>query len=367
MKRMVKIAAKSFAAIVALFCLISAIAFSSVKISLLSFIGDDPSRTEAFLYVMSLENHALATVLPEGFDRSLGRDALELFTSINLRNMKTFLISEIPGLRAATPKILIAGKGTDFTNLPIESSPPEDLDVWEGSDGQAEEEPPKQAQIPSGEPAVFIYSSHNTESYLPFLPGETDPDRAWHKEKNVTLLGKRLGERLEDKGIKTLVNEVDIQALRKKRNMNYFQSYRVSREIAVEAMNRHKQIQYYFDIHRDSSRKSVTTATINGKTYAKPYFVIGEDHPKYRENLEFATKLHQAIQEKYPGLSRGVFGKSKADGDGVYNQDLNENALLIEIGGVDNTLEELYRTVDVLAEVFSEYYWGEAKEASANK
>lgn len=364
---MVKFVAKSFATVVALFCLVSAIAFSSVKISLLSFIGDDPSRTEAFLYVMSLENHALKSVIPEGFEQSLGRDALELFTNINLRNMKTFLISEIPGLHAATPKIIIAGKGTDFTNLPIESPPPDDLDVWEGGDDPVEEPPAAKEQTSSGEPVVFIYSSHNTESFLPLLPHVTDPNRAWHKEKNVTLLGKRLGEKLEEKGIKTMVNKTDIQALLKKRNMNYFQSYKVSREIAVETMKQKKEIRFYFDIHRDSQRRGVTTATIKGKTYAKPYFVIGEEHPKYRKNLEFATRLHHAIQEKYPGLSRGVFGKTKADGDGVYNQDLTENALLIEIGGVDNTLEELYRTVDVLAEVFSEYYWGEAKEASTQK
>ncbi|MFS0643414.1 stage II sporulation protein P [Siminovitchia sp. 179-K 8D1 HS] len=365
---MVKFAAKSFATVVALFCLISAIAFSSVKISLLSFIGDDPSRTEAFLYVMSLENHALKSSIPEGFERSLGRDILELFTNINLRNMKTFLISEIPGLHAATPKIIIAGKGADFTNLPIESPPPDDLDVWEeGNDDPVEESSPPKKQTTTGEPVVFIYSSHNTESFLPLLPNVKDPNRAWHKEKNVTLLGKRLGEKLGEKGIKTLVNEVDIQALLKKRNMEYFQSYSVSREIAVETMKRHKQIQFYFDIHRDSSRRSVTTTTINGKTYAKPYFVIGKEHPNYKKNLELASHLFNALQEKYPGLPRGVYGKTKADGDGVYNQDLAENALLIEIGGVDNTLEELNRTVDALAEVFSEYYWGEAKEASKEK
>jgi stage II sporulation protein P len=31
--------------------------------------------------------------------------------------------------------------------------------------------------------------------------------------------------------------------------------------------------------------------------------------------------------------------------------------MLIEFGGVDNTFEELYRSSDALAEVFSEYYW----------
>ena len=33
------------------------------------------------------------------------------------------------------------------------------------------------------------------------------------------------------------------------------------------------------------------------------------------------------------------------------------NAMLIEIGGVDNTFEEMYLTVDAFADVFSEFYW----------
>ncbi|GIN21358.1 stage II sporulation protein P [Siminovitchia fordii] len=360
---MLKLAAKFFVTVTALFCLVSLIAFSSVKISLLSFIGNDPSRTDSFLYVMSLENQALKSVLPEGHKRSFGKDALELFTNINLRNMKSFLISEIPGLNAATPKIIVAGKGTDFTNLPIESPPPADFDVYEGGEEYSEEKPEEELQ--TRDHAVFIYSTHNTESFLPMLPGVKNPNLAWHKEKNVTLLGQRLGKKLEEKGIKTLVNNKDIQGILKKRGMGYEQSYTASREVVVEAMKQNKQVQYYIDIHRDSLRRAVTTTTVNGEKFAKCLFVVGEAHPNYEKNLEFATNLHHSIQKKYPGLSRGVFGKTKAGGNnGVYNQDLSENSLLIEIGGVDNTEEELNRTVDALADVISDYYWGESVEVN---
>ncbi len=47
--------------------------------------------------------------------------------------------------------------------------------------------------------------------------------------------------------------------------------------------------------------------------------------------------------------------------NGVYNQDVSENALTIEMGGVDNTMEQLYNTTEVFAEVFSEYYWNAEK------
>lgn len=31
--------------------------------------------------------------------------------------------------------------------------------------------------------------------------------------------------------------------------------------------------------------------------------------------------------------------------------------MLIEIGGVDNTFEEMYLTVDAFSDAFSEFYW----------
>ncbi|GAE91129.1 stage II sporulation protein P [Gracilibacillus boraciitolerans JCM 21714] len=60
--------------------------------------------------------------------------------------------------------------------------------------------------------------------------------------------------------------------------------------------------------------------------------------------------------EKYGGAGR----------NGVYNQDVSNNALTIEFGGVDNTMEELYNTSEVFAEIFSEYYWDAQKVSGSN-
>lgn len=73
--------------------------------------------------------------------------------------------------------------------------------------------------------------------------------------------------------------------------------------------------------------------------------------------------MHNLLDKKYPGLSRGVI--VKREGNGKYNQDLSQNAILIEFGGVDNTFEELYRSSDALADVFSEYYW-QAEKVNQN-
>ena len=44
--------------------------------------------------------------------------------------------------------------------------------------------------------------------------------------------------------------------------------------------------------------------------------------------------------------------------NGVYNQDLSSNSLLIELGATDNTIEEVLNTLNVIAEVLKEYIKG---------
>ncbi|GIN70371.1 stage II sporulation protein P [Bacillus sp. J14TS2] len=370
---MFRFVAKSTLIIIAIFCLTSAIAFSSIKVNFLSFLGEDFSRTESFLYLMSLENHSLTSVLDTQKESSLGEVALEFMTNINLTDMKTFLITEIPGLRAVTPQILIAGKGTDFTNLPIESPPPKDFDYWENEEDanpeqkeqENKEEKEKTEKDLTEDYKVYIYHTHTYESFFPMLPNAKEANETFHKEKNITLFGKRLSEKLKDKGINTLVEQKDIQALLNERNMDYGQSYVASREVAAETLNQNKGIDIVFDIHRDAARKDTTTTEINGKSYAKVMFVIGTGHDHFEKNFAFANDLHQLLEKKYPTVSRGAFKKQKSMGsNGVYNQDLAEKSIVMEIGGIDNTEEELNRTVDALADVISEYYWDDAVETT---
>ncbi len=178
-----------------------------------------------------------------------------------------------------------------------------------------------------------------------------------HGEINITKVSDRLAEGLEQKGIGTQVDKTDFGELLNELGMGYHQSYEVSRDVVAEAMAGNQEIQYMFDLHRDALRRDKTTQTIEGEDYAKILFVIGTGHPDYENNLKVATELHALIEEAYPGMSRGVYQKDGSGGNGIYNQDMADNALLIEFGGVDNTMEELYRSADALAEVFSEYYW----------
>jgi stage II sporulation protein P len=109
-----------------------------------------------------------------------------------------------------------------------------------------------------------------------------------------------------------------------------------------------------FDIHRDSKKRSDTTINLNGKDYPTIAFIVSRSSINYEENFKFAELLHNKIEEKFPRLSRGVFVKDNPPKQNTYNQDIFGNSVLLEIGGVENTLQEEFRAADVLAEIIKE-------------
>jgi stage II sporulation protein P len=323
---------------------------------------------ETFVRLFGFENHYFSQMLPE--ERQKVNYSAMLFrmaTSVNPDDPRSLLGSELPGFALYDSKIIVAGEGTDYTNMPYESAPPLEVmlaerqasleDLEEADKKHEEKQVPPPAQTTGGRKVVYIYHTHTRESYLPALKGVTDPDLAFHRTVNVTKVGEKLAEELQKRGIGAEISKVDIEAELKKQGMKYYQAYDMSRKTVVEAMSRNHDLQYFIDIHRDARRRKYTTVTINGADYARVAFIIGGENAKYEKNLQLATQLHYLLQKKYPGLSRGVIEKKGAETNGKFNQDLSENAILIEFGGVDNTFEELFRSVSALADVFSEYYW----------
>lgn len=95
------------------------------------------------------------------------------------------------------------------------------------------------------------------------------------------------------------------------------------------------------------------------------YFIVGRENKNYESNLALAKELNKMLEKQFPGISRGVFVKTKDDGNGVYNQDLSSQSMLLEFGGIENNSIELDHSIKAFAEVFSEYYW-EAEEVNGN-
>ena len=304
---------------------------------------------------------------------------LRFLTDLNPDDPRSLLAREMPGMQLDRSVLLRSGSGgihdapedLEPTMLDHRGGAPEsrsslglDQQAEAGSDSKlpidrhdAEQHPsPQQSLQPnimSDRKVVFIYHSHNRESWLPELSedaGDPSDDKI-----NITLVGKRLAEQLEAQGIGAAHSNKDYASTVPSYSWN--NSYQYSRQTVEEALATYEDLNFIFDIHRDSQRRSKTTVKIRGVDYAQVYFIIGHKNPNWKQNEAFASRIQEKLERDYPGLSRGIWGKSAANGNGEYNQSVSPGSVLIEIGGIENTLRESYRTADALAKAIAEVYW----------
>lgn len=177
--------------------------------------------------------------------------------------------------------------------------------------------------------SIYLYNTHNLETYK--------------DGTSVCEVSRLFSKNLKKLGINTIVEDEKTSDFLVT-GLNY---YDISRNFIKEQLNKESNIDYYIDIHRDSV--SNTIVEINGKKYAKVLFVLGLDNENYKENKTVMQKMHQYLEDNYKGLSKGILEKSGKDVNGIYNQDLGSNVLLIEIGGIDNTKEEIINTTETLS------------------
>lgn len=303
-----------------------------------------------------------------------------LLTDINPGDPKTLLARELPGLGDDDAVLLRKGKGTDVAEAPVDywgggaaakpsATPNATPSASPGATQAQAAASPSASPTPasatsagkpttSGRNVVMFYHSHNRESWVPEL-GIKDPSLAYDDKKNITLVGKRMAEKLNALGIGAVDYSPDYASTEKDYNFAY--SYKYSQKTVKEAFAANPDLTYLFDIHRDSSTRDKTTITIDGKDYAQIYFIIGQKNPNWKKNEQFATKVSELLEAKKPGISRGIWAKSLHDGNAEYNQSMSPNNILIEIGGPYNTLEECNRTADLLADVIADIYWDAEK------
>ena len=71
--------------------------------------------------------------------------------------------------------------------------------------------------------------------------------------------------------------------------------------------------------------------------------------------VDKCINYYDIINEKYPKLSRGIYEVDIPDWPEIYNQDLDKNAILIELGAKYNNMNEVLNTIDVLADALTKY------------
>ncbi len=238
-------------------------------------------------------------------------------------------------------------------NLYVSKNVKKNQAVQTSSDEIAQEEKSDYVDDPHpvdvSNPSVYLYNTHQLEGYN-FKNYEE-----YNITPNVMMASYILREKLNKKGISTIAETSNITDFLNSNGWNYASSYKASRYFMKETFKKYKNIKLSIDIHRDAISKEASTVKIGKKNYAKVLFVVGMEHKKANQNLGTANKINALLKKEYPTLTRGVMKKSGKYVNGIYNQDLNKNIILLELGGNKNTIEEVLNTIEILANIIQDY------------
>ena len=201
----------------------------------------------------------------------------------------------------------------------------------------------------SSSPQVYIYNTHQTESY------SMKTLEPYNITPSVMMASYLMKEHFQKAGIETIVEETNISDYMKEQGYQYAESYVASRTFVESILKKYPDLKLIIDLHRDAIPHDSSTITIGEKNYAKVLFIVGMNNPNYQTNLSLAQSISDLINQSYPKLSRGIMSKSGSNVNGLYNQDLNGNMILLELGANENTIDEVQNTVEAIVPIISAY------------
>lgn len=317
----------------------------------------------------------------------------QLLTSVNPKDPKSLLAREIPGMNSQDPVLLRSASGNKDMIAPEDYHPDSAKVVASAKSQEGIIEPiePIEPSVPvTPEPStkpnhvdkgpvnngntkntpvnsdsqVLIYHSHPREAFNPLLGTISSNPNSAVPSKNVMKVGDFISTELKAKGVAAIHLQDDFPSYIKDYSHKF--SYKYSRQSVEKVLAQNSKVTYLLDIHRDSARHKETTTVINGVNYAQLFFIIGHENKNWRQNEAYANAINTRLEKSFPGISRGVWAKTAEQGNGEYNQSLSPNSLVIEIGGVDSTKEELQRTSRVLADIIADVYFADQKAVKAS-
>lgn len=199
-------------------------------------------------------------------------------------------------------------------------------------------------------PKILIYHTHSQEAFKDSKKGKSSD--------TIMGMGAYLSEILNNKyQIETLHHEgvydlIDGQLDRSK-------AYQLAEPDIQKILKDNPSIEVVIDLHRDGVKESTHLVTeINGKQTAQIMFFNGMSrtrangnieylkNPYIEDNLAFSLQMQLEAMGKYPGFTRRIYLKSYR-----YNMHLKPKTLLIEAGAQTNTVAEMRRAMEYLAEI----------------
>ncbi len=206
---------------------------------------------------------------------------------------------------------------------------------------------------PNGDfPKVLIFHTHSHEMFA-----DSNPNNLY---EGIVGAGERLKEKLEAKGIKCIHNTDRFDVVDGKTKI--MGAYERMEPTIRKVLADNPSIEIVIDMHRDGIDESTKLITdVNGKKTAKIMFfngicrilqngklkeTEGLSNPNIPTNLAFSFALNAKAKELYPEFSRGIYLNAYR-----YSLHMMPKSTLVEIGAQNNTKEEIFNAVDLLAEI----------------
>ena len=205
-------------------------------------------------------------------------------------------------------------------------------------------------------PEILIVHTHASESYKMDNTNyyfENESDRTTDINYNVVRVGDELAKELSKYGYK-VTHAKDINDY-----PSYNKSYTKTLDVINYYLKQNKNIQIVIDLHRDSVIKSDGTklkflSEINGEKAAQVMIVCGTnqaglENDSWQENLKFALKIQNFLENKYPGFARPLNLRQER-----FNTHATLGSMIIEVGSGGNTLDEALNSVKFLSNAINE-------------
>jgi stage II sporulation protein P len=186
--------------------------------------------------------------------------------------------------------------------------------------------------VAAGRQLIAVYYTHEDESYIP-----SDGQASIPGNGGIFKVGGAFAGRLTELGYQV---END-QTRHAPHDANAYQRSRRTVRRLLE-----QKPAALFDLHRDSAPAAAYETRIGDQPAAKLLLVVGRQNPNRQTSLDYAKRILAAADSRYPGLVRGIFLAR-----GSYNQDLNPQAMLVEVGSQHSSREAAERSAALLADL----------------
>lgn len=189
---------------------------------------------------------------------------------------------------------------------------------------------------------ILIYHTHTNEAYLENEENRFQnlASRSGEYGLTVKAVGDALVESFAVMGI-----DSDHDVTNNEQN-GYSAAYKTSKKCIESSVESNGDYRVYIDLHRDAYvNNTQPLVEIDGESVARVMFVVGGKSKYASANNAFALKVADELNKIHPQLCKKVLLVQSS----LYNQDVSDHCLLVEIGDNSVSVAEANRAAQYVA------------------